>query len=94
MSDYVVKLVIGAFCMIILAGILAGSKLVTPAKSRPVKPEVIYVIQNGKVVGAASAVPYTKDGNIQQIYVPEAILEPMEAANGSNNVSNKKVSNQ
>ena len=81
MNDYLVKLIIGGLCMIILAGILAGSKPATPAKSKPVKPEVIYVIQNGKVVGAASSVPYTEDGNIQQVYVPEAILEPIEEDN-------------
>lgn len=79
MSDYITKLVIGSLCMIILAGILAGGKhLATPVKNKPVKPEVVYVIQNGKVIGAASAVPYTEDGNIKQIYVPEAILEPEE----------------
>jgi len=79
MSDYITRLVIGSLCMIILAGILAGGKhLATTAKTKPVKPDVVYVIQNGKVVGAASAVPYTEDGNIKQIYVPEAILEPVE----------------
>lgn len=77
MNDYLLKIVIGSFCMIILAGILAGSKKPSvPVKSRPVKPEVTYIIEDGKVVGAASSVPYTKDGNIHQIYVPEAILEP------------------
>lgn len=80
MSDYITKLFIGSMVMICFAGILAGSQRSATPKCKPVKPQVVYVMRGGKVVGAASAVPYTKDGNIQQIYVPEAILEPMEEA--------------
>lgn len=74
------KLVIGSLVMIAFAGIVAGNPR-HAVRRRPVKPEVTYVLQKGKVVGAASSVPYTTDGNIKQVYVPEAILEPVEESN-------------
>lgn len=76
MNDYIIKLFIGSLCMIVLAAILAGSnRPATVEKKKPIKPEVTYVIENGKIVGAASSVPYSEDGVIEQQPVEESILE-------------------
>lgn len=78
--DYITKLIIGSLVVIAIAGILAGTKSATPVRNhKPVVPEVTYIRdKDGKIIGAASSVPYTKDGNIEQRPVEESILGTKE----------------